>query len=105
MGGQKKEEVKLVKVEEVEEQKVEKILNIRKVRGVVKYLVQWKGFIAEHDSWEKEEDLENTKEVVAEFEGRMSAKVRKQKKINMAEEKNFMRGELLGRYMVKMLYG
>ena len=30
----------------------------------------------EHDTWEKEEDLENTKEVVAEFEGRMSAEVR-----------------------------
>jgi len=42
--------VKLVEVKGVEEWEVEKILNKRKVRGVVKYLVRWKGFIAEHDS-------------------------------------------------------
>ena len=28
---------------------IEKILNKRKIREVVKYLVQWKGFIAEYD--------------------------------------------------------
>jgi len=39
-GEQKKEEVKLVIVEGVEEWEVEKILNKRKVRGVMKYLVQ-----------------------------------------------------------------
>ena len=59
--GQKAEEVKPVKVEEVKEKEVEKILNKRKVRGVVKYLVRWKGFTAEHDSWEREEDLENAR--------------------------------------------
>ena len=75
--GEQKKEVKLIKVEEVKEWKVEKILNKRKVRGVVKYLVQWKGSTAEYDSWEKEEDLENTKEVVAKFERRINAKVKK----------------------------
>ena len=29
--------------------KVEKVLNKQKVRGVIKYLVQWKRFTAEHD--------------------------------------------------------
>jgi len=53
-----------------------KILNKRKIRGVVKYLVQWKGFIVEHNTWKREEDLEDTKEVVAEFKERMNAKVR-----------------------------
>ena len=43
----------------------------------MKYLVQWKGFIAEYDSWEREEDLENVKEVVAEFEGRLNTEVRR----------------------------
>ena len=33
--------------------------------------------MVEHDSWEKEEDLENTKEVVAKFERRMSIEVRR----------------------------
>jgi len=37
---QKVEEVKLVKIDGVEEWKIEKILNKRKVREVVKYLVQ-----------------------------------------------------------------
>jgi len=38
--GQRKEEVKPIEVKGVEEWKVERILNKRKVRGVVKYLVQ-----------------------------------------------------------------
>jgi len=29
---------------------VEKILNKKKIRGVEKYLVQWKGFMAEEDT-------------------------------------------------------
>jgi len=38
--------------------------------------VQWKGFTAEHDIWERE-DLRNTREVVEEFKGRMNTKVRR----------------------------
>jgi len=57
--------------------------------------------VAEHDSWEKQKDLENTKELVTEFEGRMNAKVRRQEKLNLVEEKNFRRVELPGKYMVK----
>ena len=45
--GQKKKEGKPVEVEGGEEWKVEKILNKKKIRGVEKYLVQWKGFMAE----------------------------------------------------------
>jgi len=48
--GQKKEEGKPIEVEGVEEWEVEKILNKRKIRGVEKYLVQWKRFIAEGDT-------------------------------------------------------
>ena len=63
------------------------------------------GFIAEHDSWEREKDLENTKEVIAEFEGRLNVEIRRQKKLDMVEERDFRRGKLLGKYMTKMLYG
>jgi len=42
--------------------------------------------------------------VVEEFERRMSAKVRKQEKLDMIEKKNFSRRELLEKYMAKMLY-
>jgi len=39
-----------------------------------------------------------------EFEGRMNAEVRRQEKLDMAEKKDFRRKELLGKYIVKMLY-
>ena len=51
--GQKKEEGKLVEVEGVEEWEVEKILNKKKIRGVEKYLIWWKGFIAKGDTWKR----------------------------------------------------
>jgi len=95
--------VKLVKVKGVKEWKVEKILNKRKVRRIVKYLVQWKRFITKHNSWKRVKDLENTKEVVAEFKERVNAEVRKQEKLNMVEKRDLRRKELLGKYIVKML--
>ena len=74
------------------------------MRGVVRYLVRWKGFIVKHDSWEREKDLENTKDVVAEFEERMSIEIRRQEKLDKIEERDFRRGELPEKYMAKMLY-
>ena len=73
---QKAEEVKPVEVKGVKEWKIEKILNKRKVKEVVKYLVWWKRFTAEHDSWKREEYLENTKNMVTEFERRVNIEVR-----------------------------
>jgi len=61
--------------------------------------------MAEYDSWEKKENLENVKELVAEFEGRINVEVRRQEKVDLAEEKDFRRGELPRKYMVKILYG
>jgi len=66
--GQKKEEGKLVEVEGVEEWEVEKILNKKKMRGVEKYLIRWKGFTAEGDTWERRENLKNMEELIEEFE-------------------------------------
>jgi len=103
--GQKKEEGRPVEVEGVEEWEVEKILNKRKMRGVEKYLVRWKGFTAEGYIWERREDLGNIKEVLAEFEGRMEAEVRKQERIDRVKERDFRRGELPGKFTVRMLYG
>ena len=60
--------------------------------------------MVEHDSWKKEENLENAKEVVAEFEGRMNAEVRRQEKLDVMEEKDFRRGKLPEKYIVRMLY-
>ena len=75
VGRQKIKKVKLVEVEEVKEWKVKKIMNKRKVREVVKYLV-WSKFIIEYNTWKREKDLENAKEVVVEFEKRMNIEVR-----------------------------
>ena len=66
--GQKKTLPKPVIIKGEEEFKVEKILNKRTVRGKEKFLVRWKGYMVEEDTWENKENLENTKELVEEFE-------------------------------------
>jgi len=50
--GQKKEQSTPVVIEREEKWKVKKILNKQQIREKDKYLVQWKGFIAESDTWE-----------------------------------------------------
>jgi len=65
---QKREQPAPVIIEGEEEWEVERILNKRKVRGKDKYLVCWKGFMAESDTWEGKENLENAKEAIEEFE-------------------------------------
>ena len=105
MKGQKKEKEKLMKVEESEEWEVEKILNKRKIRGVEKYLVRWKRFIVESDTWKKEKDLKNAKELVDDFEGRLEVEVRQQVEKKKIEREEYRRMELPGKYMAKLLYG
>ena len=48
--GQRVEELKSVEVAGMEEWEVEKILNKKKVQGIEKYLVCWKGFTVENDT-------------------------------------------------------
>ena len=42
--------------------------------------------------------------MVVEFEERLSAEVRRQKKLELVEEQDFRRGELPEKYIVKILY-
>jgi len=82
---------------------MERILNKRKVRGKDKYLVRWKGFTAELNTWEGRENLENAKEMIEEFEKeyrRDMEDVARQEH----EEGTFRRGELPGRFTTKKLY-
>jgi len=51
-----------------EEWEVERILNKRKVRGKDKFLVWWKGFTAEGDTWESRENLQNAGDLLRDFE-------------------------------------
>jgi len=48
--------------------------------------------------------LKNIKEAIADFEERMGAKVKKQEKLDLIEEQDFKKKELLEKYIVKMLY-
>ena len=98
--GQKKEEGKPVEVEGVEEWEVEKILNKKKIRGVEKYLIQWKEFTAEGDTWERKENLKNAKELIEEFE-QGGVEVRRQE----GEVDEYKKMELPGNYTAKLLYG
>ena len=98
--GQKKEEGKPVEVEKVKEWEVEKILNKKKMRGIEKYLIRWKGFTAEGDTWERKENLKNAEELIEEFEQR-GIDVRRQER----EVEEYKRIELPGKYTAKLLYG
>jgi len=66
--GQKKTPPKPVIIKGEEEFEVEKILNKRMVRGKDKFLVWWKGYTVEEDTWENRENLGNAKKLVEEFE-------------------------------------
>jgi len=68
--------------------------------------------MAEHDTWEKKEDLVNARELVDEFEGRLNPEVRQQEKIEIGRKvkgnsgaEEYRRSKLLGKYTAKLLYG
>ena len=48
--------------------------------------------MVKHNLWENKEDLENTREIVEEFEGKMNAEVRRQEKLDMVEKRRFQKG-------------
>ena len=100
MKGQKKEEGKPVEVKGVEEWEVEKILNKKKIRRVEKYLIRWKGFTVEGDTWERKENLKNAEELIKEFKQKEIV-VRRQ----VEEEGEYRKMELPGKYTAKLLYG
>ena len=48
--------------------------------------------------------MKNAEEALEEFEGRMSAEVRRQERIDMAEERDFKRRELPEKFTARRLY-
>ena len=101
-----------VKVDGEEEYEVEEILDRQEKRGKTRYLVKWKGYMAEENIWEGLENLKNAGKKIEEFEkGRFEEEIRrirmkkgKEFKLN-PEAEEFRRGELPGRYTAKLLYG
>ena len=78
----------------------------------MRYLVKWKEYTAEGNTWEGLENLKNVMEKVEEFEkGRFEEEIRrirmeKGKEIRLnPEAEEFKREELPGRYTAKLLYG
>ena len=77
----------------------------------MRYLVKWKGYTVEENTWEGLENLKNAMEKVEEFEkGRFEEEIRrirmkkgKETRLN-PEAEEFKRGELPERYTVKLLY-
>ena len=110
--GQKKIPLPPVKVAGEKEYEVEEILDRQERRIKTKYLVKWKEYMAEENTWEELENLKNVREKIEEFEkGRFEEEIRiirmkkgKEIKLNL-EAEEFRRGELPEKYMVKLLYG
>jgi len=74
-----------------------------KIKEVVKNLVHWKIFTAKSNIWKKKENLKNTKKAMAYFKERIG-EVRRQEKLDLVEEQDFRKRELLEKYIAKMLY-
>ena len=110
--GQKKIPLPPVKVAGKKEYEMEEILDRQERKGKTRYLVKWKGYTVEGNTWEGLENLKNAMEKVEEFEkGRFEEEIQririkkgKEMKLN-PETEEFKKEELLGRYTAKLLYG
>ena len=103
--GQKRMLPKPVIIEGEEEFEVEKISNKKIVRGKEKFLVRWKGYTAEEDTWENKENLENAKELVEEFKKEYREEVEELRQQEQEEEEKEFSQELPREFMAKLLYG
>ena len=62
-----------IKIEDVVEYEVEKILDKRIKRNRIEYLVQWKGYPPEDNSWEPIRNLSNSPATIQDYETQVSS--------------------------------
>jgi len=101
---QKKILPKPVIIEGEEEFEVERILNKRTVQGREKFLVRWKEYTAEEDTWESRENLGNVKELVEEFERKYGEEAEELRQQELEEEEKEFSRELPKEFTAKLLY-
>jgi len=75
-----------VVIEGEEKYDVEKILNKRKFRRKNRYLVWWKGYMAEEDTWKLRKNLENAQDLVNRFKEEYKENIRQINKRNIKED-------------------
>ena len=63
-------------VEGEEEYKVESILDSKRTGDQWEYLVKWKGYGPEEDSWEPKENLDHAKELLKKYHRKLMKKAR-----------------------------
>ncbi|KNE88802.1 hypothetical protein PSTG_17762, partial [Puccinia striiformis f. sp. tritici PST-78] len=69
-----------IRMEGMDEWEVEEILDGRKKGKKTEFLVSWKGFGPEEDSWEPEQNLQNCKELLEKFTRRFPQATTKHKR-------------------------
>jgi len=74
------------------------------VRGKEKFLVRWKEYMAEEDTWENRKNLKNAKKLVEEFKKIYREEAEELRQQELEEEKEFSR-ELSREFTAKLLYG
>jgi len=103
--GQKKIPPKPVIIKGEEEFEMEKILNKRIVRGKEKFLVRWKEYMVEGDTWENRENLGNAKELIEEFKREYGEEAEELRRQELEEEEKEFSKELPREFTAKLLYG
>ena len=67
VAGQRVTPPEAVEVEGTPEYEVEEVIDSRLKRGKLEYLVKWFGYTDDHNTWEPESNLGNSKEVINNF--------------------------------------